>query len=340
MSRYRNNITGDDEDNTALYGRSSRRRGGNGGDDRYESSEHGRNTGSLNERDYGGNDPYAVRGRDYGRDYERDYGRGGGSSDYGRGEYGRSHERESGGRGRYGERADYARDENYYGAAGGGYERSRGYEREDEGRASSSSSLWNEARDYVRGRSSSSSGERRGAARSHVRCRDIMTRDVTVAHRDTSLEEVARLMKDEDTGVIPVVEPVDGTSATITSDADAAKPRTSNRNYSNGKLVGLITDRDIVVRALAEGKDARTTRAEEIMTSDVHTAQPNDRVVDVIRQMGDKQVRRIPVVDGDRQLHGIISMADVALETEEDRELAGALEEISSGSSFWSKIFG
>jgi CBS domain-containing protein len=56
--------------------------------------------------------------------------------------------------------------------------------------------------------------------------------------------------------------------------------------------------------------------------------------------MGDKQVRRIPVVDGGGNLRGIISMADVALETEEDRELADALEEISSGASFWSKIFG
>jgi CBS domain-containing protein len=334
MSRYRNNIAGDDEDNTALYGRSSRRRGGNG-DDRYESNDYGRGTGGLGERDYGGNDPYAARGRDYGRDYERDYGRGeyGRGSDYGRGEYGRSSEREIGNRGRYGERADYARDENRYGAAGVGYERGRGYEREEEGR----SSMWNEGREYSRGREP----QRRGAARSHVRCRDIMTRDVTVAHRDTSLEEVARLMKQEDTGVIPVVEPTDGTAETITSDADAAKTTKSNKRiYSNGRLVGLITDRDIVIRALAEGKDARATRAEEIMTADVHTAQPNDRVVDVIRKMGDKQVRRIPVVDGNGQLQGIISMADVALETEEDRELAGALEEISSGSSFWSKIFG
>jgi CBS domain-containing protein len=324
MSRYRNNIMGDDEDNTSLYGRSSRRRGGNG-EDRYESSDYGRNTGGLGERDYGGSDPYAARGRDYGRDYERDYGRG---------EYGRSSGRESsGGRGRYGERAGYARDESRFGAAGGGYERGQGYEREDEGR----SPVWEEGRDYSRGRE----GARRGAARSHVRCRDIMTRDVTVAHRDTSLEEVARLMKQEDTGVIPVVEPTDGTAETITSDADAAKNTRSNKRiYSNGKLVGLITDRDIVIRALAEGKDARTTRAEEIMTSDVHTAQPNDRVIDVIRKMGDKQVRRIPVVDGGGQLQGIISMADVALETEEDRELAGALEEISSGASFWSKIFG
>src|SRR5437660_1601467 len=116
--------------------------------------------------------------------------------------------------------------------------------------------------------------------------------------------------------------------------------RVKNCMRSKGKLVGLTTDRDIVVRAIAEGKDVTTTRAEEIMTTDIHTAQPNDRVIDVVRKMGDKQVRRVPVVDRDEQLRGIISMADVALETNDDRELADALEEISSGSSFWNRIFG
>jgi CBS-domain-containing membrane protein len=76
------------------------------------------------------------------------------------------------------------------------------------------------------------------------------------------------------------------------------------------------------------------------MTEEVHTAHPNDRVIEAIRKMGDKQVRRIPIVDQDRTLRGIISMADVALETNDDRELAEALEEISSGSSFWNRIFG
>ena len=79
--------------------------------------------------------------------------------------------------------------------------------------------------------------------------------------------------------------------------------------------------------------------AEEIMTSEVHTAQPNDRVIEAIRKMGDKQVRRLPVVDREGNLRGIISMADIALETEADRELGEALEEISSGSSFWNRIF-
>jgi CBS domain-containing protein len=163
-----------------------------------------------------------------------------------------------------------------------------------------------------------------------------MTRDVTVATRETTLQEVAAMMRDEDTGVIPVVE-IQNAQATEDTGGNG---RSETRTKGNGRLVGLITDRDIVVRALAEGKDARTTHVEEVMTTDIHSAQPNDRVIETIRKMGDKQVRRIPVVDDQNNLRGIISMADVALETEEDRELADALEEISSGASFWSKIFG
>ncbi len=166
-----------------------------------------------------------------------------------------------------------------------------------------------------------------------------MTRDVTVATRDTTLQEVAAMMRDEDTGVIPVVERA-GAQAIEGEGGENARSSSTARTQGNGKLVGLITDRDIAIRAVAEGKDTRTARAEEVMTTDIHSAQPNDRVIEVIRKMGDKQVRRIPVVDGSENLLGIISMADVALETEEDRELADALEEISSGSSFWSKIFG
>ena len=161
-----------------------------------------------------------------------------------------------------------------------------------------------------------------------------MTRDVTVAARATTLEEVARMMRDEDTGVIPVVEPGETTSDSVTE-----VQRVPARTQTNGRLVGLITDRDIVIRALAEGQDARAVTAESVMTTDLHTVRPNDRVIEAIRKMGDKQVRRLPVVDREGNLRGIISMADIALETEADRELGEALEEISSGSSFWQRIF-
>lgn len=105
------------------------------------------------------------------------------------------------------------------------------------------------------------------------------------------------------------------------------------------QVSGADPDRDIVVRAVAENKDCATTRVEEIMTTDIYTARPNDRVVDVICKMGDKQVRRIPVVGENGILRGIISMSDIAVETEADGELAAALEDISKESSFWDRVF-
>ena len=327
MSRYR-----DDRDDD-FYGDRQRARRGDYEEDRGERGGYGEDRrGDTGGRDYD----------DYGRRRTSGYG-GGGRDDY---------------------RDERERTTDAYTVRRGGDAGSRDYDerpRRDYDDDREGRSIFEEGRDFFRGRRSSSSGGgrgrgegRRGATRSHVRCRDIMTRDVTVATRDTPLEDVARLMKNEDTGVIPVVDraetPVStrplGDTGTALPDSDApvgTSPEARRVNatiHGNGRLVGLITDRDIVVRAIAEGRDPRTTRAEEIMTEEVHTAHPNDRVIEAIRKMGDKQVRRIPIVDQDRTLRGIISMADVALETNDDRELAEALEEISSGSSFWNRIFG
>ncbi|HEV2706516.1 MAG TPA: CBS domain-containing protein [Pyrinomonadaceae bacterium] len=319
MSRYRN-----DRDDDYFFG--GRERG------RYYEDERG----GGGRRDY-----YGRGGRDFDEDRRglrggRDIGGGAG---YGGGGGGRDFDDYGGGvgRGGYGGRGDFYRDD---------YDdrpvrRGRRFEEDDErddrdergGR-----SLFDEGRDYLRRTFGGERRRERGATRSHVRCRDIMTRDVTVATRNTTLQEVAAMMRDEDTGVIPVVDHPE--SLTDLAEQRPDINRVQPNVVGGSKLVGLITDRDIVVRAIAEGKDARVTRAEEIMTTEVHTAHPNDRVVDAIRKMGDKQVRRIPVVDRDNVLRGIISMADVALETEDDRELAGALEEISSGQSFWNKVFG
>jgi CBS domain-containing protein len=137
-----------------------------------------------------------------------------------------------------------------------------------------------------------------------------MSTDVKTVDRATSIREVASVMRDADVGSLPVVE--------------------------NGKLVGIVTDRDIVVRSLAEDRDPSTSVG-YAMTTDVYSVKPDDFVFEAIRLMGDKQVRRIPVVSEDGMLAGIISMADIALEVEDDREIAEALEEISSGSAFWSK---
>lgn len=143
-----------------------------------------------------------------------------------------------------------------------------------------------------------------------IRCREIMTSNVQTATRDMSLREVAAIMRDGDMGAIPVVE--------------------------DGKLVGLVTDRDIVVRSVADGKDA-STPVSDAMTTEIFSVSPDDFAFEAIRLMGDKQVRRVPVVDENGALAGIIAMADVALEMEDEREIAETLEEISSGSSFWSK---
>ena len=145
---------------------------------------------------------------------------------------------------------------------------------------------------------------------SRRRCREIMTSNVTTANREMSLREVAVLMRDGDCGVMPIVEAE--------------------------KLVGIVTDRDIVVRAIAEGKNFDAPVG-DVMTTEIFAVKPDDFVFEAIRLMGDKQVRRIPVINEADVLAGIIAMADVALETEDQREIAETLEEISSGASFWRK---
>ncbi len=145
---------------------------------------------------------------------------------------------------------------------------------------------------------------------SRMRCSEIMTKSVKTSTGEMSLREVAGIMRDGDMGAVPVVD--------------------------NGKLIGIVTDRDIVVRLVAEGTADSSTVA-DAMTTELFTVSPNDFAFEALRIMGDKQVRRIPVISDNGQLAGIISMADVALEMEDEREIAETLEEISSGAAFWSK---
>jgi CBS domain-containing protein len=129
---------------------------------------------------------------------------------------------------------------------------------------------------------------------------DVMTTDVEVIRPEETLRDAARAMSDLDVGSLPVC---------------------------NGRrLVGMITDRDITVRAVAEGK-AVDTPVSEVMTDDVIWCGESDPVDEVLQQMGDAQIRRIPVIDDDRNLVGIVSLGDIALE--EHEEVDEALRDIS-----------
>ena len=151
---------------------------------------------------------------------------------------------------------------------------------------------------------SETSGER-------LRCRSIMTSSVKSATPQMTLHEVAQMMREGDMGAVPVVD-------------------------DDGKLVGIVTDRDIVVRAVADKLDWQT-EVRDVMTTETFSVKPDDFVFQAIRLMSDKQIRRIPVVDDAGKLKGILSLADIALEMEDEREIAEALEEISSGAGFWKK---
>ncbi len=146
--------------------------------------------------------------------------------------------------------------------------------------------------------------------KARMRCREIMTGSVTTATSVTSLRDAAILMRDGDMGSVPVVE--------------------------DGKLVGIITDRDIVVRAVANGLDP-SKPIDMAMTAEIYSVRPDDFVFEAIRLMRDHRVRRLPVVNDLGELVGIIAMADIVLEMEDEREIAETLEEISSGSGFWSR---
>ena len=139
-----------------------------------------------------------------------------------------------------------------------------------------------------------------------MKAQDIMSKNPTCVTPDTSLVEAARLMKDENIGVVPVVE-----------------------SETSKRLVGVLTDRDIAVRAVAEGRDGATTSVGHIMTADVRTTTTSDSVNDVMELMGREQVRRVPVIDDRGALVGIISQADIVLEAKDNKRAEKTVEQIS-----------
>lgn len=123
---------------------------------------------------------------------------------------------------------------------------------------------------------------------------DVMTPSVHYAHPEQTLREIAIFMAELDVGVLPVGE--------------------------KDRLVGMITDRDIVIRGIAEGLDA-SAKVKDVMTRDVKYCYDDEKIAHVAHNMGEIQVRRLPVMNRDKRLVGIISLGDIALESE--AEVAG-----------------
>jgi len=137
-----------------------------------------------------------------------------------------------------------------------------------------------------------------------MKIRDIMTADVATATPDTTLEEIATIMKRDDVGSVPIVE--------------------------DKELYGIITDRDIVLRCIAEGQHPGEVRAEDILTEDLHTVEPDDDVEEAAELMSRHQVRRLPVVE-DGRLVGMIAIGDIAVKEGDDRRSGDTLQDISRG---------
>ena len=133
---------------------------------------------------------------------------------------------------------------------------------------------------------------------------DVMTPNPRTVTLSDSIQVVAKIMRDEDTGAVPVVE--DG-----------------------AHVVGMITDRDIVIRAVADGDMDCTV--DDIVTDDVVCATPGMSTAEAAELMSEHQVRRLPVVDDDENIVGIVSLGDLAVKEGRDSRIGETLENISEG---------
>ena len=139
-----------------------------------------------------------------------------------------------------------------------------------------------------------------------MQCSEIMTKNPEYCLPTDPVLKAAQLMKSEDVGPIPIVE-----------------------DKHTRKLTGIITDRDLVLKVVAEARDPKSTPVEAVMTGNVVACKANDDLDKAIRLMQDYQVRRIPVVDGNNHLLGIIAQADVATRLDNSRTAGKVVKEIS-----------
>lgn len=132
---------------------------------------------------------------------------------------------------------------------------------------------------------------------------DVMTRNVRTLSPGSSITEAAKAMEEMDVGVIPVCE--------------------------GDSLVGMVTDRDIVLRAVARGLDGDTPLA-KVMSTDIRTARESDDLDTVLADMASSQIRRLPVLDAEERLIGIVSIGDIAVKGQDEEDVGQSLGEISA----------
>ena len=137
-------------------------------------------------------------------------------------------------------------------------------------------------------------------------CNDIMTQDPTCCAAGDPVMEAVEIMKNEDVGVVPIVE-----------------------DLTSKKIVGIITDRDIVLNVVAAGKDAKSAVLQDVMTRNPVTVRPDDAIQNALDFMSQHQIRRIPVVDGKSRVVGIIAQADIANRMDIPEKFEKVVENIS-----------
>jgi len=142
-----------------------------------------------------------------------------------------------------------------------------------------------------------------------MKIRDIMTPDVECVWPDDTLQEAAAKMKDLDVGPLPVCD--------------------------HDHIAGMLTDRDITVRAIAKGLDPRSTRVREVMSRAVIYCYEDEDAEDAARLMQERQVRRILVLDRDQRLVGIVSLGDLAAEAGDPRRIGQIFQDISEPAIPW-----
>ena len=142
------------------------------------------------------------------------------------------------------------------------------------------------------------------------KCNEVMTKNPVCCLPNDMVAKVAQLMKRKDIGPVPIIE-----------------------NEQTKRLVGIVTDRDLALKIVAEGRDAKSTKAEEVMTRKVVTCRGEDDLQKALDAMSEHQLRRIPVVDNDNRVVGIIAQADVATRVDLPGKTAEVVKDISQSNA-------